>query len=243
MLTATQHQRVDRYLAELAGALGALPESERDDVVAGVREHIEAALTGRSPVTDADVDEVLRALGDPLAIAAEATGDDSGSSGPRGVTTEAGPRRIPLTSRASLPTLVVLLLVAAPLVLMFFAALGGFLLLPFALIAGWALLWLSPLWTVGEKVAGTFLLPGLGVVVPSFTFLVSGETEVCSSTGSGDRTSSESCTTAGDAILTPLGAWLVIGVLAVAAVTTAVVLIRNGQRRAAEPAQSFSTGA
>jgi uncharacterized membrane protein len=238
MLTATQHERIDRYLAELTGALGDLPEAERDDVVAGIREHVQAALAARPAVTDADVDEVLRALGDPLAIAAEATGDDSG--GPAVVTPGDGRRRdVPLTARDWIPAAVFALLGAAPLVLGFFVGLlGGFFLLPFALVAGWVL-WVSPLWTVGEKVAATFLLPVPGLV---FFTLLFGGTEVCSSIGSGDGTLIESCTTEG-ALLAPIGAWVVIGVLAVAAVVTAVVLLRNGRRRAAAVAQSFSTGA
>ncbi len=240
MLTATQHQRVDRYLAELAGALGGLPESERDDVVAGVREHIETALTGRSPVTDAAVDEVLRALGDPLAIAAAAV-DDGGSGAPGAAGPAAQPRKAPLTSRGSTPTLVgvVLLVGVAPLVLGFFV---GLFLLPFVLIAGWALLWLSPLWTTGEKVAGTFLLPALGPVFFLFTFLVSGGTEMCPGSGTSGGMYTETCTREG-AVLAPLGAWAVTAALAVASVGTAVVLYRNGRRRAAELAQSFSTGA
>lgn len=244
MLTATQHLRIDRYLGELDGALGDLPETERADVVAGVREHIQAALADRPEVTDAAVDEVLRALGDPLAIAAEATGDDGGSRGPAVAASAPGPRKVPLTSRDRTPAMVVVLLGAAPLVLMFFAALGGFFLLPFALVAGWVLLWLSPLWTVGEKVAGTFLLPAFGVASFGFAFLTLGGSEVCASGGPSDGPEpAPVCTSSNDAILTPLGAWIVLGVLAVAAVVTAVVLVRNGRRRAADLAQSFSTGA
>ncbi|MBB5788244.1 DUF1700 domain-containing protein [Jiangella mangrovi] len=245
MLTATQHLRIDRYLGELDGALGALPETERADVVAGVREHIQAALADRGEVTDADVDEVLRALGDPLTIAAEATGDDGVSGGPAVAAPGSGPRQLPLTSRDRTPGLVVALLGAAPVVLTLFAMLGGFFLLPVALIGGWTLLWLSPLWGVGEKLAGTFLLPSFGLVLFSFTFLVTGGgSEVCVSDSPSDGPESAPvCTSNNDAILTPLAAWIILGVLAIAAVVTAVVLVRHGRRRSAELAQSFSTGA
>lgn len=243
MLTATQHERIDRYLAELAGALGDLPEGERDDVIAGVREHIQAALADRRSVTDADVDEVLRALGDPLTIAAEATGDDGGSGGPAVVTPEDNRRReVPVLQRDWVPGAVVVALLVGALVLPFLISFGGVLLLPFLLVTGWALLWISPLWTVGEKVAGTFLLPAAGVVFFTFTFLAWGGTEVCSSSGGSDGTYNETCRNEGGA-LTPLAAWAVIAAVAAAGIVTAVVLYRNGRRRAAAAAQSFSTGA
>jgi hypothetical protein len=241
MLTATQHQRIDRYLAELEGALGDLPESERADVVAGVREHIEAALADRPEVTDADVDEVLRALGDPLTIAAEATGDtgidDGVSPGPAGV----GPRRdVPLTSRDWVPGLVVVALLAAPLVLTLLATLGGIFLLPIVMLAGWTVLWISALWTPAEKVAGTFLLPALSVLL-FFGLFTTGGGEVCSGGVREDGTTYESCSS--DGWLTPAVFWVVFLVVVAASIATAVVVYRNGRRRATELAQSFSTGA
>ncbi|WP_147375302.1 HAAS signaling domain-containing protein [Jiangella rhizosphaerae] len=240
MLSATQHQRVDRYLAELAGALGGLPETERADVVAGIREHIEAALAGRSPVTDADVDEVLRALGDPLAIAAEATGAD-GVSGAAAGPAIGGRRDAPVLSRDWVPAFVVVALLAAPLLLTLLATVGGILLLPFAVLAGWAALWLSQLWTPLEKLAGTFLLPALSVLL-FFGLFTSGASEVCSGGVREDGTTYESCTTEGG-WLTPAVFWAILIGVAAASVATAVVLYRNGRRRAAELAQSFSTGA
>lgn len=246
MLTATQHQRIDRYLAELAGALGDLPETERADVVAGVREHIQAALADRPGHTDADVDEVLRALGDPLAIAAEATGDDGSGDGPRAATATAtaagaGRGRVPVPARDWVPAAVVALLAAAPLVLPVLAMVGGLFVLPVALIAGWVLLWASPLWTPAEKFAGTFLLPALGMFWMLALLGVVGTTVCSGATDSGGTTTSEVCTS--DSPVPPVAAWILLAVFAVATVVTAVVLQRNGRRRAAEQAQSFSTGA
>lgn len=237
MLTATQHERIDRYLAELAGALGDLPESERDDVVAGVREHVQAALADRPAVTDADVDEVLRALGDPLTIAAEATGDDGGSGGRAvGGSEDHRIRTVPVLQRDWVPGFVVVALLAAPLVLTFVATLGGIFLLPFVLLAGWAVLWISPLWTPVEKLAGTFLLPALSVLLFLGLF-TTGSTEVCS----GGSDIPTTCTTEG--WLTPVVFWIIFATVAAGSIATTVVLYRNGQRRAAALAQSFSTGA
>lgn len=236
MLTATQHQRIDRYLAELAGALGDLPEAERDDVAGGIREHIQAALADRPAVTDADVDEVLRALGDPLAVAAAATGD-AGPATPE-------PRRdVPVLQRDWIPGAVVAALLLGPAVLMFLVSVGGILLMPFMLVVGWVLLWASPLWSVGEKLAGTFLMPAAGIVFFAFTFLASGRTEVCVSDDGGPAgTYSETCTTEGG-VLSPLAAWVVLGLVAALSIATAVVVYRNGRRRSAELGQIFSTGA
>lgn len=242
MLTATQHQRIDRYLDELAGALGGLPAGERDDLVAGVREHIQAALADRPDVTDDGVDEVLRALGDPLAIAAEATGDDGVSVGPTGVgPAGVGPGKRPLSQRDWVPAAVVALLAAAPLVLPVLATVGGIFALPVALITGWLLLWVSPLWTPGEKTAGTFLLPALGMFW-LFALVGTVGTSVCSGSMDSDGTvTGEVCTS--DSPVPPVVAGILLAVFAVATVVTAVVLLRNGRRRATALAQSFSTGA
>jgi uncharacterized membrane protein len=243
MLTATQHQRIDRYLAELAGALGELPETERADLVAGIREHIQAALADGPGVTDDAVDEVLRALGDPLTIAAEAIGDDGGSRGPAVSGSGADSAKVPLPQRDWVPAAVVALLGAAPLLLPIFISFGGIILLPFALVAGWVLLWSSPLWTAGEKILGTFVLPALGLVAFVFVFMVAGGSEVCSGSGDSEGDYTETCEPTSDALLSPVAAWIVLGVLVVGAIVTATVLLRNGRRRGAALAQSFSTGA
>lgn len=238
MLTATQHQRIDRYLDELAGALGGLPAGERDDLVAGVREHIQAALADRPDVTDDGVDEVLRALGDPLAIAAEATGDRDGDGPTAAPTAPTG--QVPLLSRDWVPGFVVAALLAAPLVLTLLASFGGIFLLPVVMLAGWTALWVSALWTPLEKLAGTFLLPGLGVLL-FFGVFTTGASEVCSGGTRADGSTYETCTTDGG--MTPLVFWIVFVVVATLCIGATVVVYRNGRRRATALAQSFSTGA
>ncbi len=236
MLTAAQHQRIDRYLAELSGALGDLPATEREDVVGGVREHIQAALADRSTVTDADVDQVLRALGDPLTIAATATGG-------RDAPMPESERDVPVLQRDWIPGAVVATLLLGPLILPFFVSFGGILLLPLLLVVSWAVLWISPLWTALEKLAGSFLLPALGTSL-LFGLIGVGSTETCMSSSSTNGDTSEVCTTDGG-VLAPAAAWAVLVAAAVASIATAVVLYRNGRRRAQMRGerQSFSTGA
>lgn len=74
MPRGTRFEQVDRYLAELREALSDRPADERADIVAAIREHIESALP--DDASQNDIERELRALGDPLVIAA--TADDAG---------------------------------------------------------------------------------------------------------------------------------------------------------------------
>lgn len=67
-LTDRARDRLDEYLDEVRRAAGARDDVDAEDVVAGVREHIDAELAERdpaSPVTVARLDEVLERLGMP----------------------------------------------------------------------------------------------------------------------------------------------------------------------------------
>jgi hypothetical protein len=70
--TSRRVAEVERYIHELAIALAGLPVEEREDVIAGVREHIDDALLAIDDPSVADVQRILEDLGDPLAIAADA---------------------------------------------------------------------------------------------------------------------------------------------------------------------------
>ncbi len=70
----TSHARVDGYLDELSRMLVDLDPATRDDVLAGVREHLDATLEAHPDDTHA-VDEALLRLGPPERIAAEARAD------------------------------------------------------------------------------------------------------------------------------------------------------------------------
>lgn len=68
----TQSALIDAYLADLDRALRRGDPAEREEVVAAVTEHIEAALADKpQPVTTRDVEDVLQALGSVDSLAAE----------------------------------------------------------------------------------------------------------------------------------------------------------------------------
>jgi hypothetical protein len=62
---------VDQYCARLREAMRNAPAAERDELVAEVRAHIVERLEGPPEVTPSRLSEVLRAVGDPDALAAE----------------------------------------------------------------------------------------------------------------------------------------------------------------------------
>ncbi|HEX2362760.1 MAG TPA: hypothetical protein VHI11_11865 [Jiangellaceae bacterium] len=138
--------QVERYLRELSAALSAMPEPERAEVVSGIREHIDASLPDQP--TDANIERVLRDLGDPLAIAAEAGGGPQARMEPK----------VPLLQRRWVPPATALPPVGGVL----FFWLGVTLLLS---LGSLVLLWASPLWRVGEKILGTFVFAVLPPVL------------------------------------------------------------------------------
>lgn len=149
MLTGSQEARIERYVAALDRAMAAAPADERAEVVAGVREHIEAALADRPDPTDAEVDAVLRQLGDPVVIAGDAVPDATRVPPP--------PAARPALAERWVPTAVVAM-IGAGFALFFLA-------LPLLLVlAGVVLLWMSPLWSRAEKLVGT-LVPLASIVV------------------------------------------------------------------------------
>lgn len=95
--TSTTHPQVAAYLDELTRILADLDPAERAEVVEGVREHVEAALTG-TKVTDADVRAALGELGPAQAVA-----DEAYAGRPPVARTV---NRPPLTSRGWVPALV-----------------------------------------------------------------------------------------------------------------------------------------
>lgn len=243
MLSATQSQRIERYLGELEAALASLAVAERQEAVSGVREHIEAALADLDDVSDDDVDRVLRSLGDPLAIAAESGSSAeglprSGSSGAPGP--EAG-RSGPVLRRPWVPGFVVATLFLSPF-LFLLVSFGGILLLPFALLTGWVMLWLSPLWSGWEKLAGTFLIPASGVAT-MLSLTLTGGTSVCEGSGTvtPDGVVVESQTCVGDGGSTSIPIVVLLVVLAAASVVTAVIVYLRGRRRVDGTTQSRPT--
>lgn len=100
----TTHQLVAGYLDDLSRMLGDLDPADRAEVLAGVREHVEASLAGRPGAGEADIRAVLAELGPPDAVAREAYADRPHRGA---AATPAAP--VPLTSRPWAPVAVALL--------------------------------------------------------------------------------------------------------------------------------------
>lgn len=84
-MNGTTNATVRDYLADVERALADLPRHQREEIVAGLREHIDTALADAPPGTVADV---LDRLGSPAEIAAEARGADAAPA-PRSTRKEA----------------------------------------------------------------------------------------------------------------------------------------------------------
>lgn len=219
----TTTAQIDRFLHDLERALADRPETERAEIVGGVREHIDAALRGRNASAD-EVETVLRSLGDPLEIAAAAE-TERGHPMP-GSAAPSSPR--PRLTAWWVPSIV--------LPLTAFCGFGLFLVIPVVpLLIGLTIFWNSSLWKPLEKVVGT-----VAMTVPSALLIIGslvafGAPEVCSQSGMvGDPSSvTETCT---GGIPDWLGTLNLAGMLTVlgAGVVVMIVLIARGTRRSNE---------
>lgn len=218
---------VERYLAEVDAALAARGVEDRTEIVGGLREHILDATQHAGPGDGhgdtATVDVVLRELGDPQLIAAEASSEQSAHT----AQTSHLPRLehpLPRPGRWRAPWVPVL-----ALGLVFVGTALFPFVLPLALVvAGLVLLWGTSLWTVSEKMLATVsaVVPGLAVWV---AYSVAVGVETCSTTATGQDVQTV-CTTgpAGGG----LAATAVIAPLAVAGLVGMVVTTRRALRRA-----------
>jgi hypothetical protein len=212
---------LDDYRVRLRTASAGLPPQVRDDLLDDVEAHL-AELRATSPSREATV-AALERLGPPEQVAAAATVElGSGSPPPTGVGPAWAPPPAPTrrSIRALDVTAVVLLLV------------GGFLVPAVGWVVGVVLLWASVSWTTGEKLLGTFVVPG-GLLAPVLLALLPGQS--CSSGVSMDdqgdviETFDEVCE--GFAFAPWLGITLLV-VLAVAPVVVGALLLRRATDRA-----------
>ena len=141
MMTTPIDPRVEAYLRQLDFALSPLPWEQRNEIFTDISEHIEReiATTGGNP---AAIEEVLRRVGDPHAIAVEAGAPPAPMPAPR-----AG-RGLEITS---------VILISA----------GSFLIPVLGWIVGVALLWASRRFSRADKLIGT-LVPPFGFFAPFF---------------------------------------------------------------------------
>ena len=174
---AATHHLVDRYLGDLARMLDHLDPAARADVLAGVREHVDASLADldRQP-TDADVRRVLDDLGPAEDVAAaayedvSATRPDPSPVAPSPVAPPAGrPEQVPVLARGWVPLVVTLALTAVAglvTVLLLGAPAEGFaalmvlpilLTVPIAIVVVASPLWRG--WATALAVWAPFILP------------------------------------------------------------------------------------
>ena len=231
-MTVTSPDLAERYLAELDRLLTHADPDERADVLASVREHIEAALAeqaaqGRAP----DVAAVLAGLGSPEQVAGGVRGDGH----PVGPTPPGVASRAAALSGTWVAPVACLLLIVG--------ALGGIVFAPLLLWVGGAILMAaSPLWTTREKVLALVVSPiGYLAVVVGATWSV-WKVE-CSQTfdGSGTLLQSTGMCSPGTNIGASIGL-VVVATLVVAAFAYVVVLWRRGAARAERLSASATAG-
>ena len=215
---------VEDYLRRLDAAAYPLGDDRRGELMAGIREHIEAAVESGEVHDEASLRVLLDRLGDPEEIVAAARDDGSGATPyPLGAPAAVTYRRagIGLEITAAL-----------------FQTVGSVL-----LVVGWlvgvVLVWSSRRWTVGEKLIATLVFPGGPAAALVLAGIGAGVTSCGSSSvldANGDVVDVQSsCVSSGWSLppwlgLTLFVAWVIVPIL------VAGVLVMRARRRAdAEP--------
>jgi uncharacterized membrane protein len=208
MMTTSTHPLAADYLRRLERAAGVLPRHQRDELVAEIRDHLDAGIT--PDASEADVRNLLDDLGAPEAIVAEARPD--------------GARRLP--ERGPREVFALLLLVT------------GLPMLIIGWFVGAALLLWSPLWTVRQKLLGLLIFPGGYFVTLGAAFVMpmatgSDTSEICTGSATDGPGVLECVDVTSGSSGTSLWPILLIVVLVVAPVVMATYLYRAAGRRAA----------
>jgi hypothetical protein len=129
-MKTTTDQIVANYLERLEACLHGLPAHRRRELFDEIREHISEARKALDPDDEVGLRAILKAVGDPGAIAEEALG--------------AAPIKAPSRSDPLVPWLVLL---------------GG-LLFGIGWLVGIVLLWSSATWRLRDKLLATLIVPG-----------------------------------------------------------------------------------
>ncbi len=138
----TSTSLVDRYLAEVRAATRTLPKAQQGSIVSDIESHIEQALSPNA--NEAEIRTVLDRLGSPQSIAAEAGAvPDGGKSSP-----------------------------VKEVIALLGISVGSLILPGVGWLVGVVLLWMSTVWTLRQKLAGTLVWP-FGWIFPAvFPLLV-----------------------------------------------------------------------
>jgi hypothetical protein len=132
----TVNRLIEDYLDQLQEELRDVPRAPRRELVGEIAQHIAEGRAAAS--SEAEVRTLLDRLGEPAAIADEARERFGGAPTPGG------------TPWMEIVALVLLLPGSV---------------IPFGWLAGVVMLWMSKRWTIGDKLIGTFVVPGgLGTV-------------------------------------------------------------------------------
>lgn len=194
MTPAVTHPLISAYLRDLELLLDGIERGERAEVLAGVHEHLDGALTPGA--SDEDIRRVLADLGSPQSVA-----DEAYAGRPPRATAVASQPRPGALSRSWVPVVVGLLLGLALLVVVFMAAAGsgystsgsesmdaagnvtrgpveirydvGFPVTTLVVLLSSVLVWLpplvlcllSPLWTAREKVLAASVVPAAAIAL------------------------------------------------------------------------------
>jgi uncharacterized membrane protein len=202
----------EEYLGRLDAAAWRLPAERRIELVAEVREHIDAAMLDR-PGDEAALRSVLDGLGAPEEIARAAVEQE-------GLPPLPAPPSVPAPPAASNVRDI-----STVLLLMF----GGFL-LGLGWVVGIALLWTSTRWRTRDKWLATLVWPFgyAGVfVLSSIALLAPASTRTCTSTAvTAGGVAHETCTGGGGSLPGWLGFVIFLAII-VAPVLVAVRLLRT----------------
>jgi len=220
---------VEDYLRRITAAAADLPADRRDELVAGIREHIEAARSSGQVPDEASLRDLLDRLGDPEEIVATARED----AGPAvGAASTAVPAPPPVL-RYRRPSIAIEVVAVVLLTIGSIIPIIGWL-------AGVIVAWTSRRWTTGEKLLATLVFPGGPFLALWLVTLVTGTSSTCSSSATigPDGNSVQGpqvCTTTGASLPPALGIPLLV-LLVVAPIAVAILLIVRARRRAdAEP--------